>query len=213
MSSKTMRCVALVAAIFVVAASPAAAQDPDPVPAPPLPAPDPAPPAPPKPAPTRPRPAPVKKPAARPAPAPARVAPTVIPEVVAPAAQPQPRRSAPVRAKRAARTKHVLVTKPAEPLRRLPIRDASTPRIGETALVLTAAQVGEGDGSVGAIVLVAAFWLALAVALLVVASVAPFAEVPQPLGVFLYERRSVLALIGVNMLAAAAICYLVVAAA
>ncbi len=213
MSSKRMRCVALVAAIFVVAASPAAAQDPDPVPAPPLPAPDPAPPAPPKPAPTRPRPAPVKKPAARPAPAPARVAPAVAPAIVTPAPQTQPLRSGPVRAKRAVRKKHVVVTTPAEPLRRLPIRDASAPPVDETTLVLTAARVGEDDGGLGAIDLVTAFWLGLAAALLIVPYVVRLAEVPQPLGVFLFERRSVLALIGVNMVLAAAICYLVVATA
>ncbi len=204
MSSKRVRCVALVAAIFVVAASPAAAEDPDPLPAPTLPAPDPAPPAPaPKPS----RPAPVKKPkpAAKPAPAPVRVTPSVAPEVVAPAAQPQPPRSAPVRAK--TRTKHVVAT---QPLRRLPIRDASAPRVDETALVLTAARIGEDDDGFGTIGLVTAFWLCLAAALLIVAYVVRFAEVTQPFGMFLYERRSVLALIGVNMVAAAAICYLVV---
>ncbi len=205
LSSKRMRCAALVATIFVVAASPAAAEDPDPLPAPTLPAPDPAPPAPaPKPS----RPAPVKKPAAKPAPAPEHVTPSVVPEVVAPAAQTQPPRSAPVRAK--ARTKHVVAT---EPLRRLPIRDASAPRVDETTLVLTAARIGEDDGGFGAFDLVTAFWLGLAAALLIVGYVVRFAEVPEPLGVFLFERRSVLALIGVNMVLAAAICYLVVGTA
>ena len=56
------------------------------------------------------------------------------------------------------------------------------------------------------------FWLGLAASLLVVAS-SRVRSLPQPYGVFLYERRSVLALIGVNMLAVAAICYLVVATA
>ena len=208
LSSKRMRCLALAAAIFLVAASPAAAQDPDPLPAPALPAPDPAPPAPPKKA--APRPAPVKKPAARPTPAPVRVTPSVAPEVVVPAPQIQPRRSAPVRAKKVVRKKRVVVVKPAEPLRHLPIRDATAPRVEETALILTAARFGEDDGGLSAVAVVAAFWLALAAALLLVAYVAPFADVPQPLGVFLYERRSVLALIAVNMVAAAAICYLVV---
>ena len=97
-----------------------------------------------------------------------------------------------------------------EPLRRLPIRDASAPRVDETTLVLTAARIGEDDGGFGAFDLVTAFWLGLAAALLIVGYVVRFAEVPQPLGVFLFERRSVLALIGVNMVFAAAICYLVV---
>jgi hypothetical protein len=208
-SSKRMRCVALVAAIFVVAASPAAAQDPDPLPAPPLPAPDPAPPAP---APARP--APVKKPAARPtpAPAPAQVAPAVAPAIVTPPAETQPIRSTPVRAERPTRTKRA-VTSTVEPLRRLPIRDASTPRIEEATLVLTAARIGEEDGGFGAIGLITVFWLGLAAALLIVAYVARFAEVPQPWGMFLYERRSVLALIGVNMAAMAAVCYVIVATA
>jgi hypothetical protein len=206
MSSKRMRCVALVAAIFVVTASPAAAEDPEPLPAPTLPAPDPAPPAPaPKPA----RPAQVKKPAA---PAPVRVAPAVVPAIVTPSPQTQPLRSAPVRAKRPTRAKRA-VTSPAEPLRRLPIRDGSAPPVDETALVLTAARIGEDDGGFGALGLVTAFWLGLAAALLIVAYAVRFAEVPQPLRVFLYERRSVLALIGVNMVFAAAICYLVVGTA
>lgn len=207
LSSKRMRCVALVAAIFVMTASPAAAEDPEPLPAPTLPAPDPAPPAPaPKPA----RPAPVKKPAARPAPAPVHVAPAVSPAIVTPTPQTQ-RRSTPVRAKRPARVKRA-VTRPAE-VRRLPIRDAAAPRVDETALVLTAAHIGEDDGGFGALGLVTAFWLGLAAALLLVAYLVRFAEVPQPLGLFLYERRSVLALIGVNMVFAAAICYLVVGTA
>jgi len=67
--------------------------------------------------------------------------------------------------------------------------------------------------SFGTIDLVTAFWLGLAAALLIVAYVVRFAEVPQPFGMFLYERRSVLALIGVNMVAAAAICYIVVGTA
>ena len=205
LSSKECDCLALGAAIFLVAASPAAAEDTDPVPAPTLPAPDPAPPAPgPKPS----RPAPVKKPAAKPAPA--HVAPAVAPAIVAPAPQTEPVRSAPVRAKTGVRKKHVVVTTPAEPLRHPPIRDASAPRVDETALVLTAARIGEDDVGVGRIAVVALFWLALAAALLIVAYVAPFADVPGPGRVFLYERRGVLALIGVNMVAAAAICYLVV---
>ena len=105
------------------------------------------------------------------------------------------------------------MTSPAEPIRRLPIRDASAPRVDETALVLTAARIGEDDGGFGALGLVTAFWLGLAAALLIVAYAVRFAEVPQPLRVFLYERRSVLALIGVNMVFAAAICYLVVGTA
>ena len=207
-SSKRMRCFALVAAIFLANVSPAAAEDPEPLPAPTLPAPDPAPPAP---APAPARPAPVKKPAARPAPAPVRVTPAVSPVVVTPAPE-TTRRSAPVRAKRPAPKKRA-VTSPVEPLRRLPIRDASAPRADETRLVLTAASIEADDGGFGAIDLVTAFWLGLAAALLIVAYVVRFAEVPQPFGMFLYERRSVLALIGVNMVAAAAICYLVVGTA
>jgi hypothetical protein len=202
-----MRCFALVAAIFLANVSPAAAEDPEPLPAPTLPAPDPAPPAP---APARP--APVKKPAARPAPAPVRVTPAVTPAVVTPTPQTEPRRSTPVHAKRPARAKRA-VTRPPQPIRRLPIRDAFAPRVDETTLVLTAASIGADDGGFGAIDLVTAFWLGLAAALLIVAYVVRFAEVPQPFGMFLYERRSVLALIGVNMVAAAAICYLVVGTA
>ena len=99
------------------------------------------------------------------------------------------------------------------PIRRLSIRDATAPPVDETTLVLTAARIGEADGGFGAIDLVTAFWLGLAAALLIVAYVVRFAEVPQPFGMYLYERRSVLALIGVNMVAAAAICYLVVGTA
>lgn len=209
MSSKRLRCAALVAAIFVVAASPAAAQDPDPLPAPPLPAPDPAPPAPP-PAPARP--APVKKPAAKPAPAPARVTPAVAPTIVT-TPPTQPRRSAPVRAKSPTRAAKPVVASPPEPLRRLPIRDASTPHVEETTLVLTAARVGDDDGGFGAIGLVTVFWLGLAAALLILAYAVRFAEVPQPWGLFFYERRGVLALIGVNMAAMAAVCYVIVATA
>lgn len=106
-----------------------------------------------------------------------------------------------------------MVTSSAEPLRRLPIRDASTPRLQETALVLTAARIGEDDGGFGAIGLVTVFWLGLAAALLIAAYAVRFAQVPQPWAMFLYERRSVLALIGVNMAAAAAICYVIVATA
>jgi len=79
--------------------------------------------------------------------------------------------------------------------------------------VLTAARIGEDDGGFGAIGLVTVFWLGLAAALLIVGYVVRFAEVPEPLGLFLYERRSVLALIGVNMAAMAGICYLIVATA
>ena len=203
--SKGIKCFALAAAIFVVAVSPAAAQDPDPLPAPPLPAPDPAPPAP---APTRPRPAPAK-PAAKPAPAPVR---NVAPAVVTPAPQAQPAPAVPVRAKKPAAKQ-----KPAapEPLRYLPIRDASIPTSGETAVVLAAAgfaPAAEDDG-LSTVALAAVFWLGLAVVLLLIAYVAPFEIVPQPLGTFLYERRNHFALVGVNMVAAAVVCYLVIATA
>ena len=103
------------------------------------------------------------------------------------------------------------MTTAVEPPRRLPIRDASTPRVEETTLVLTAARIGEEDGGFGAIGLVTVFWLGLAAALLVVGYVVRFTDVP--FGVFLHERRSVLALIGFNMAAMAAICYLIVATA
>ena len=194
LSSKRMRCLALAAAIFVVAASPAAAQDPDPLPAPTAPG-----------ARSRtagarseegcPRPAPVKQPGretrarscARYALGRARGRRARTTDSAAPLGSGACQES---------RTQEpVVVVKPAEPLRHLPIRDATAPRVEETALILTAARFGEDDGGVGAIGLVAAFWLALAAALLLVAYVAPFADVPQPLGVFLYERRSVLALI------------------
>ena len=79
--------------------------------------------------------------------------------------------------------------------------------------MLTAARIGEDDGGFGAIGLVTVFWLGLAAALLIAAYAVRFTEVPQPFGMFLYERRSVLALIGVNMAAMAAICYLIVATA
>jgi hypothetical protein len=203
MSSKRMCCLAVAAAVFAAVASPAAAQDPDPLPAPTLPTPDPAPP------PARPRPTPVKpkpKPVVKAVPAPVRVAPSVSPATVTPTVVP--------RAKRPVRKKAVVV-KPPEPLRRLPIRDASAPPPGETALVLTAAGFAPAagdDGGVGTIAIAAVLWFALALALLVVAYVAPVLAVPQPLGVFLYERRSAIALIGVYMVAAAAVAYVVVAA-
>jgi hypothetical protein len=72
---------------------------------------------------------------------------------------------------------------------------------------------GEEDDGIGAIALAAAFWLGLAAALLLIAYVTPFVVAPQPLGTFLHERRGQFALIGVNMVAAAAVCYLVVATA
>jgi hypothetical protein len=59
--------------------------------------------------------------------------------------------------------------------------------------------------------LAAALWLGLAAALLLIAYITTLVVVPQPLGTFLYERRSQFALIGMNMVAAAAVCYLVVA--
>ena len=106
-----------------------------------------------------------------------------------------------------------MVTSPPQALRRLPIRDASVPRVEETTLVLTAARIGEDDAGFGAIGLVAVFWLGLAAALLILAYAARFAEAPQHWELFLYERRSVLTLIGVNMAAMAAICYVIVATA
>ncbi len=205
--SKGIRCFALAAAIFVVAASPAAAQDPDPLPAPPLPAPDPAPPAP---APTRPKPAPAK-PAPKPAPAP-----VIAPAVVTPAPQTQaPAPAAPVRAKKPAAKKKPAAPKPVEPLRHLPIRDASIPATGETALVLAAAGFvpAAKDDGLGTVALAAVFWLGLAVVLLLIAYIAPFEIVPQPFGTFLYEWRNHFALVGVNMVAAAVVCYLVIATA
>ena len=209
MSSKRMRCVALVAAIFVVAASPAAAQDPDPLPAPPLPAPDPAPPAP---APAPARPAPVKKPAARPAPTPtpAQVAPAVAPEIATPPAETQPLRAAPIRAKRPARRKEAA---PVVPLRRLPIRDASMPAAGETTLVLAAfgaSPRNSGDG-VNPIALAATVLLSLALALMALAYFAPFVVDQQRFGPFLVDRRNQFLRVGGNMFAAAVVCYLVVA--
>jgi hypothetical protein len=118
-----------------------------------------------------------------------------------------------VRAKRKT-PRRAAVTKPVEELRRLPIRDASRPAPGETALVLAAAGFdpgGDADDGISAIGLAAAFWLGLAAALLLIAYVTPFVAVPQPFGTFLYERRRQFVVIGMNMVATAAVCYLVVA--
>jgi len=208
LSSKGIKCFALAAALFVAAVSPAAGQETEPLPAPPLPAPDPAPPAP---APTRPRPAP-PKPAAT-APAPVRTPRYVTPAVDNPVPQTRPALSAPVRAKKPARKKVPAAAKPIEALRHLPIRDASIPATGERAVVLAATgfvpAVEHNDG-LGTIALAAVCWFGLAVALLLIAYVAPLQVVPQPLGGFLYERRNQFALVGVNMVAAAVVCYLVV---
>ena len=113
-------------------------------------------------APARPKPAPAK-PAAKPAPAPVsqrracgRHSRTSGPNL---------RLRSPVRAKKPAAKQ-----KPAapEPLRYLPIRDASIPTSGETAVVLAAAgfaPAAEDDG-LGTVALAAVFWLGLAVVLL-----------------------------------------------
>ena len=104
---------------------------------------------------------------------------------------------------------------PPEALRHLPIRDASISATDEKAMVLAAAGFGsavEDDDGLGTIGLAAVFWFGLAVALLLSAYIAPFEVVPQPFGTFLYERRNQFALIGVNMVAAAVVGYLVVAA-
>jgi hypothetical protein len=101
-----------------------------------------------------------------------------------------------------------------EALRRLPIRDASIPPGAETAGVLAATGFAPGstDGEgIGAIAWATAFWLGLAAALLLIASVTPLVGVSQPVGAFLYERRSQFALVGMNMVAVAVLCYLVVA--
>ena len=121
-----------------------------------------------------------------------------------------------MRAKKPAAKKKPAAPKPVEPLRHLPIRDASIPATGETALVLAAAgfvPAAKDDDGLGAVALAAVFWLGLAVVLLLIAYVAPFEIVPQPFGTFLYERRNHFALVGVNMVAAAVVCYLVIATA
>ncbi len=186
----------LVAALFVALASPAAAEEPAPEPATPtLPDPDPAPAPAPKPA----RPAP-KKPAARPATTPRYVA----PEVDSPAPQTRSVPSARVPAEPKAPAKPA-VPKPAETIRHLPIRDSSIVRFDETPLVLAAA--GEdGGGGVSATALVAAIWLGLAGALLLIAYFAPLAAVAPRLN----DRRGQFALVGTNMVVAAAVGYFVV---
>lgn len=84
---------------------------------------------------------------------------------------------------------------------------------GETPLVLAAFGVSPGneDDGVGTIALAAAVWLGLAAALLGLAYLTPFLVSQQPLGPFLHERRNQFALVGANMIAAAVVCYLVVA--
>lgn len=216
LSSKRLRCLLLAAIVLVASAAPAAAQEPDPEPAPTLPAPDPAPPtapAPPKPAAAKPTPrpaAPAPAPVRTPAPAQSRYVP---PAVLTPTPQAQSP-SRPTRPKRVTR-KQPAVSAPVEPLRRLPIRDASLPS-GETALVLAAFGVepaGSEDDGLGAIALAAAVWLGLAFALLVIAYVTPLLVSQPPFGPFLHERRSQFALVGANMVATAAVCYLVVSTA
>jgi hypothetical protein len=115
-----------------------------------------------------------------------------------------------VRAKRAAR-KRPAATEPAQALRRLPIRDASMPTGGETALVLTAFGVSPQSDGVNPIALAATVLLSLAAALLALAYVAPFLVDQQRFGPFLYQRRNQVAHVGANMIAAAVVCYLVVA--
>ena len=214
LSSKRLRCLVLAATLLVASAAPAAAQEPDPEPAPTLPAPDPAPPR--APAPAKPAAAkPAPRPAPAPAPAPARpryVAPA--PAVVTPAPQVRAR-SQPARRKRVAQ-KQPAVAKQPETIRRLPIRDGLLPSQGETALVLAAFGVeparSEDDG-LGPIALATAVWLGLALALLAIACLTPFLASQPPLGLFLHERRSQVALVGANMVATAAVCYLVVSTA
>lgn len=102
-----------------------------------------------------------------------------------------------------------------ETLRRLPIRDASLPS-SETALVLAAFGVDpvrSEDEGLGTIALATAVWLGLAVALLVIAYLTPLLVSQPSFGPVLYvlhERRNQVALVGANMMAAAAVCYLVV---
>jgi hypothetical protein len=198
-SRKGLLCCALVAALFVVLAPPAAAEEPEPepTPTPTLPDPDPAPAPAPAPKPARPAPA---KPANRPSPTPRYVA----PEDTSPAPQAQFVPVAPVRTEPKARAKPA-VPKPAETIRHLPIRDSSIVRFDETPLVLAAA--GEDGGGVSATALVAAIWLSLAGALLLVAFVTPFVAIAARLN----DRRGQFALIGTNMVVAAVVGYLVVA--
>ena len=120
-------------------------------------------------------------------------------------------RPSPVRRTPAARKKPT-VAKPAEPLRRLAIRDASLPAQARPTFVLAAfgGEQGEG-GSNGPIALAAVAWLGLAVVLLALAYLTPLLVGRTTVGPFLYERRNQLALVGVNMVAAAAVCYIVVA--
>ena len=211
--SKRLRSLLLAAIVLVASAAPAAAQEPDPEPAPTLPAPDPAPPT----APAPPKPA-AKKPAPRPAaptqaPAPARPR-YVPPAVVTPAPQAQAP-SRPERPKRVTR-KQPAVAAPVEPLRRLPIRDASLPSQGKTALVLAAFGFDPArseDDRLEPIALATAVWLGLALVLLAIACLTPFIAIQPPLGPFLHARRSQVALVGANMVATAAVCYLVVSTA
>lgn len=198
-ASKGLLCCALVAALFVVLAPPAAAQEPEPepTPTPTLPDPDPAPAPAPAPEPARPAPA---KPAARPAPTPRYVA----PEVTSPTPQAESVPVEPVPAAPKVPAKPA-VPKPAETIRHLPIRDSSIVRFDETPLVLAAA--GEDGGGVSATALVAVIWLGLAGVLLLVACVTPFVAVAARLN----DRRGQFALIGTNMVVAAVVGYLVVA--
>jgi hypothetical protein len=199
-ASKGLLCPVLVAALFVALASPAAAEEPAPEPATPtLPDPDPAPAPVPKPAP--------KKPAARSATTPRYVA----PEVDSPAPQTRSVPSAQVPAEPNAPAKPV-VPKPAETIRHLPIRDSSIVRVDETTLVLAASGVvpaAQGDGGISATEVVAVLWLGLAGALLLIAYFAPLAVVAPHLN----DRRGQFALIGTNMVVAAAVGYFVVVVA
>jgi hypothetical protein len=108
-----------------------------------------------------------------------------------------------------AKTRKSKRTQPAEALRHLPIRDPSIVRVDETALVLAASGVvpaAQGDGGISATEVVAVLWLGLAGALLLIAYFAPLAAVEPRLN----DRRGQFALIGTNMVVAAAVGYFVV---
>ena len=214
LSSKRLRCLVLAATLLVASAAPAAAQEPDPEPAPTLPAPDPAPPRAPAPA----KPAAAKqapRPAPAPTPAPARpryVAPA--PAVVAPAPQARAR-SQPARRKREAQKQPAAAKQP-ETIRPRLIRDGSLPSQGETALVLAAFGVEPAtseDGGLEPITLATAVWLGLALALLAIAFLTPLLASRSPVVLFLHERRNQVALVGANMVATAAVCFLIVSTA
>ena len=82
--------------------------------------------------------------------------------------------------------------------------------MNETALVLAAAGLApaaKGDGGISATEVGAALWLGLAGVLLLIACVTPFVAV----GPRLSDRRGQFALIGTNMVVAAAVGYFVVA--